>query len=77
MLAGQYAWGNVAGSAPPDCWRSAPKRWSYNTLWRTFRIELWHHPDFRATYARSQHNWLTNQPLWHNLFNAVLTSART
>lgn len=77
MLAGQRAWGNAVGPAPPGRWRSTPNRWSFNTLWRTLRIELWHHPDFRATYAPSQHNWLTNQPLWDNLFNAVLASART
>lgn len=77
LLAGQRAWGHAVGSAPPGRWRSTPKRWSFNTLWRTLRIELWHHPNFQATYARSQHNWLTNQPLWDNLFNAVLAAART
>lgn len=77
MLAGHRAWGTAAGPALPGRWRKTPQRWSFNTLWRALRTEFWHHPDFRATYARSQGNWLTNQPLWDNLFNAVLASART
>lgn len=77
MLAGFRAWGHAGGSKPPGLWRSAPKRWSFNTLWRAFRIELWQHPDFRTTWSRSRSNWLQNEPLWDNLFNAILAAART
>lgn len=77
VLAGYRVWGNSAGPNPPGRWRSTPQRWSFNTLWRAFRVELWQHPDFRATWSRSRDNWLANEPLWDNLFNSVLASART
>ncbi|MEZ4729896.1 MAG: hypothetical protein R3E79_22420 [Caldilineaceae bacterium] len=51
MLAGYRVWGNDAGRKLPGAWRSAPKRWTFNTLWRQLRIELWQHPDFRATWV--------------------------
>lgn len=76
MLAGYRAWGNDCGLRPPGRWRAVPKRWSFNTVARQLRIELWQHPDFRATWARSGNNWLQNEPLWDNLFNSVLASAR-
>lgn len=77
MLAGYRVWGNDCGRKLPGAWRSAPKRWTFNTLWRQLRIELWQHPHFRATWSRSRSNWLQNEPLWDNLFNAILASART
>lgn len=77
MLAGYRVWGNDAGRKLPGAWPSAPKRWTFNTLGRQLRIELWQHPDFRATWSRSRSNWLQNEPLWDNLFNSILASART
>lgn len=76
LLSGIRAWGNSAGSKPPGLWRSAPKRWSFNTLTRAFRSEMWLHSDFRATWTWSRDNWLTNEPLWDNLFNSTLASVR-
>jgi hypothetical protein len=77
MLAGYRMWGNDTGAKLPGAWQRTPKRWSFNTLWRQLRIELWQHPDFRATWSRSHDNWLQNEPLWDNLFNAIIASART
>lgn len=76
MLSGYRAWGNDAGAKPPGLWRSRPGRWSFNTLWRGFRTEMWHHPNFRATWTWSRDNWLVNEPLWDTLFNSVLATAR-
>lgn len=76
MLSGYRAWGNDSGHKPPGLWRSMPGRWSFNTLWRAFRTEMWHQPDFRATWTWSRDNWSVNEPLWHNLFNSILASAR-
>lgn len=76
MLTGYRTWGNDAGSRPPGLWRTAPKRWSFNTLWRALRAELWQHPHFQATWTWSRANWLENEPFWDNLFNSVLGSAR-
>jgi hypothetical protein len=76
MLAGYRTWGNDSGAKPPGLWRAAPRRWSFNTLWRALRAELWQQPDFRATWTWSRDNWSINEPLWDNLFNSVLASAR-
>jgi hypothetical protein len=76
MLSGFRAWGNDAGEKPPGRWRTAPQRWSFNTLWRAFRIEMWQLSDFRATWTWSRDNWLLNQPLWDALFNSILASSR-
>lgn len=76
VLSGHRAWGNDPGQKPPGLWRTTPGRWSFNTLWRAFRTELWHHPHFRATWTWSRDNWLVNEPLWEALFNSVLASAR-
>jgi hypothetical protein len=76
MLSGFRAWGNDCGVKPPGLWRAAPRRWSFNTLWRGFRKEMWQHPHFRATWTWSRDNWLVNEPLWDSLFNSTLASAR-
>lgn len=76
LLAGFRAWGNVPGPSPPGRWRNAPRRWSFNTLWRGFRTELWGHAKFRTTWTRSRANWLEFETLWNSLFNSVLASAR-
>ena len=76
ILSGFRAWGNDCGLKPPGLWRTAPRRWSFNTLWRSFRMEMWQTPDFRATWTSSRDNWLENEPLWNALTNSILASAR-
>jgi len=76
MLSGFRVWGNDCGARPPGLWRAPPRRWSFNTLWRGFRTEMWQQPIFRATWTRSRDNWLENEPLWGALFNSILASAR-
>lgn len=76
MLSGYRAWGNDCGVRPPGLWRAAPRRWSFNTLWRHFRIEMWQQAEFRATWTWSRDNWLEKETLWQALFNSTLASAR-
>ena len=76
MLAGYRVWRNQTGPPPPGGWRKPPQRWSFNGVWRTLRIEMWHHPQFRATWTWSRDNWLENEPLWDNLLNSILAAAR-
>ena len=76
MLSGFRAWGNDCGAKPPGLWRAAPKRWSFNTLWRAFRTEMWQQANFRATWTWSRDIWLEKETLWDALFNATLASAR-
>jgi hypothetical protein len=76
MLSGFRAWGNDCGAKPPGLWRETPKRWSFNTLWRAFRTEMWQQAEFRATWTWSRDNWLEKETLWNALFNSTLASAR-
>ena len=62
---------------PPGLWRKTAGRWSFNTLWRAFRAEIWDITNFQATWLWSRDNWLENEPLEPNLFNSVLAAART
>jgi hypothetical protein len=76
MLTGYRVWGNDCGTKPPGLWRATPRRWSFNTLWSAIRAEMWKELDFRATWTWSRDNWLGNESLLSNLFNATLASAR-
>ena len=76
MLSGFRAWGNDCGVKPPGLWRPAPRRWSFNTLWRGFRTEMWQAPKFRTTWTWSRDNWLEKEALWDSLFNSTLAAAR-
>ena len=76
LLSGYRAWENDPREKPPGLWRSKPGRWSFNTLWRTIRTEMWHQTNFRATWTSSRDNWLRNELLWDVLFNSILASAR-
>lgn len=76
ILAGFRAWGNDPGARPPGVWSASPQRWSFNTVWRGFRNEMWSLPDFRATWSGSRDNWLENETLWIALSNSILASAR-
>jgi hypothetical protein len=76
MLAGYRVWRNQCGPVPLGLWRVIPRRWSFNTLLRTIRAEMWQHPVFRTTWIWSRDNWAVNESLWDNLFNSILASAR-
>lgn len=76
MFAGYLAWGREIAPAAPGLWRKPPQRWSFNTLLRQLRCELWDHPDFKPTWTWSRDNWLENEPHWANLFNSMLGSTR-
>ena len=76
MLTGYRVWRDDCGAKPPGLWRSAPQRWSFNTLLRALRSELWLQCDFRPTWTWSRDNWLENDQQWLNLSNSVLGSSR-
>ena len=76
ILSGIRAWGDQPQQKPPGQWRTTPNRWSFNTLCRGFRSEMWTTAHFRATWTWSRDNWLENELLWRSLFNSVLASTR-
>jgi hypothetical protein len=77
LLAGYRAWGLTA---PPPAstrwWRGAP-RWSLNTLWRTFRAELWQTQHFQPLPLLTPDNWAEKHAWLDALPNAVLAAARS
>lgn len=76
MLSGYRTWGNDCGTKPPGLWQPRPHRWSFNTLWRSFRAEMWQQAEFRATWTWSRDNWLEKETLWSALLNSTLAAAR-
>ena len=76
MLSGYRVWHHQPGPQAPGLWRKPNQRWSFNIVCQSLRIEMWHHPQFRATWSWSRDNWLVSEPLWDNLMNSVLASAR-
>jgi hypothetical protein len=41
VLAGYRTWGLCGGPPTPAPWWPGAKRWSFNTLWRSYRAALW------------------------------------
>lgn len=76
LLSGYMLWKD-SPKQPPGRWRKPAGRWSFNTLWRAFRSEIWSLTHFQATWLWSRDNWLENEPLEPNLFNSVLAATRT
>lgn len=76
LLSGHRAWGLNRGGAPPGRWRKAPKRWSFNTLWRGFRAAFWQNAEFKASCLLSHDNWPKKEFFFEKLSNSVLAASR-
>jgi hypothetical protein len=76
LLAGYRTWGLLGGPPAPARWWPGARRWSLNTLWRSYRAALWGHPDFRALWTVIPPNWLKKEAWLAGLHNAVHAAAR-
>jgi hypothetical protein len=76
VLAGYRTWQLSPAPAPLARWSPPPKRWSFNTLWRTYRAELWATPAYRAIWSPITGNWPDSESLLASLWNAVAGAAR-
>jgi hypothetical protein len=76
VLAGYRAWHLSHGPSPTARWSPQPKRWSFNTLWRTYRAELWTAPDYRAIWTRTTGNWPDTEAYLDALNNAIAGAVR-
>lgn len=76
LLAGYRTWGLLGGPATPARWWKGARRWSLNTLWRSFRAALWRTTEFRALWSPSRDNWWEKDTWLDALGNAVAASAR-
>jgi hypothetical protein len=76
LLAGYRTWGLLGGPPAPARWWPGARRWSLNTLWRSYRAELWGNPEFQALWSRTGANWLEKEAWMAGLHNAVHAAAR-
>lgn len=76
VLAGYRAWRLAPVATHQPAWAPTPSRWSFNTLWRSYRAELWNTPPYRAVCTLSPNNWLDKEALTTALWNSISAAAR-
>lgn len=76
LLAAYRVWGLLNGPPVPTHWWPGAKRWSFNTLWRQYRAELWSSPQFQPLWTRTPDNWLKKEAFLTGLFNSVALNTR-
>lgn len=78
ILVAYRTWGLTGGPLPPGKWQlRRHRRWSLNTVWRTYRTELWSHADFASVALRSAADWPKIHNWTHTLLNATLDNGVT
>lgn len=76
VLAGYRAWGLFGGPPTPARWWGGARRWSFTTLWRSYRAALWGTTEFRAVWTQTSDNWPAKEAALTALANAVAGAAR-
>jgi hypothetical protein len=76
VLAGYRTWGWLGGPKRAERWWPGAPRWSFNTLWRSYRAALWGTVEFRALWTPIGDDWLKKEAHIAQLSNAVLGAAR-
>lgn len=76
LLAAYRAWGLLNGPPVPTRWWRGAKRWSFNTLWRQYRVALWGSHQFQALWTRTPDNWLKKEAFLTGLFNSSALNTR-
>jgi hypothetical protein len=76
LLAGYRSWGLTHSPSVPTAWWRGAGRWSFTTLWRAFRADLWGHLQFQPLCSRSSPNSRLLAGVRTALDNAVFGAAR-
>jgi hypothetical protein len=76
VLAGYRTWGLCGGPPTPAPWWPGAKRWSFNTLWRSYRAALWGSAEFRPLWLGTGDNWWKKETWLAGLANSVAASVR-
>jgi hypothetical protein len=76
LLAAYRTWGWLGGPTVPTRWWHGSRRWSFNTLWRSVRAELWGEAHFRTVFSSTTSNWPKTEHLLAALTNATAAAAR-
>ena len=75
LLAGYRTWGLCSGPPTPARWWPGAKRWSFTTLWRAYRSELWNKHEFRALWTTTADNWWKKETWLAALDNSIAAPA--
>ena len=76
LLAAYQTWGLCDAPPVPTRWWRGSGRWSFNTLWRAYRAELWGQPQFRPLWQPSPHNSWEKEDFLHALIHSIHAAAR-
>jgi len=76
LLAAYRSWGLCSGPATPARWWPGAKRWSFSTLWRSYRSDLWNTHEFRPLWTTTADNWWKKDTWLAAWDNATLAAAR-
>jgi hypothetical protein len=76
VLAGYRTWGLCGGPPAPAPWWPGAKRWSFNTLWRSYRAARWGTSEFRPLWLETGDNWWKKETWLAGLANSVTASVR-
>lgn len=76
LLAGYRTFGLARAGDHPTRWWPGAYRWSFNSLWRSYRAAFWQHHEFLALCTPFPANWGEKEVLLAALRNAVLAAAR-
>lgn len=78
ILAAYRTWGLTGGPPPPGKWQlRRHRRWSLNTIWRTYRTELWSQANFASVALGSAADWPIIENWADTLLTAMLDNAVT
>lgn len=76
LLAGYRTWGLTSGPAVPSRWWRGSARWSFATLWRSYRAAFWGAHQFQPLSLVFPGNWPEKEALLASLLQAALAAAR-
>jgi hypothetical protein len=76
LLAAYRTWGLCGGPAVPTRWWRGAGRWSFNTLWRSYRAALWGAHAFQPLWSPIPGNWPEKEATVQAMTNAMYGSVR-
>ena len=71
LLAAYRTWGLCSGPPTPARWWPGAKRWSFTTLWRAYRSDLWNKQEFRPLWTGTGDNWWKKETWLAGLDNSI------
>jgi hypothetical protein len=76
LLSAYRTWGLLHAPPIPTRWWHGAKRWSFNTLWRQYRLAFWQPSQFQPLWTRTPDNWLKKEAFLIALANSIAASTR-